>query len=390
MADGGCRPVPRAVRFIRAAAALVAALAASGCADFAELVDDARAVARIGVVAHPEVEWPKSTERLQKALAYFRRRRVDAVVILGELTKDGYMNQYRVLAQAWDKVFRDPVKGVDPHPPRRICVLGGRERVSFVESYGDALEGTLFADGGEFDVGGFRFRAFCGRRPSSPPEADGRVVPVFFSDGKPALTDELCFYPRVSAAVRAGSLSGVAPRQGYEPVQAAGSASQGLVVTAYGDEAVVERIDFVHAERVAPDWRIPLRRADVRKAPPDAAPQFWADTRLKLTRGQSGQGPVYKLEWPPVLAKYTGVRAGSYEVEALLVREDGRTAAIKRAYVLSPSFHLSEERDTAPVFCNFYASEFAEGSRVRFAVTPVSALGARGRPLVSEDVVIGR
>ena len=84
MADGGCRPISRAVRFIRAAAALAAALAASGCADFAELVDDVRAVARIGVVAHPEVEWPKSTERLQKALAYFRRRRVDAVVIATE------------------------------------------------------------------------------------------------------------------------------------------------------------------------------------------------------------------------------------------------------------------------------------------------------------------
>jgi len=385
-----------------------AALAAAGCAEFADIaeaVDDMRVVARVGVVAHPEIGSQGAEARLQKALAHFRFRKVDAIVLLGDLTKDGYLNQYRRLSAAWDKVFNDPTKGVDANPPRRICILGPNDRRNYCDAFADELGGAIF-DEGEFDVRGFRFKVQCGR-PASGAGGDA-VVPVVFAEGKPALTDELCFYPRESASVNAGSLSGVVPKPGYEPVAKAAAASQGLLLSAYSGKVVVSRLDFAqdapvdaeeaararakripYAEKVAADWVIPLERGVVATPLPGKAPRFWDDARLMVARGMSGDVAAFKVAWPPVLAKYTGERALSYEVEALLdATADGKGSAVKRFHVLSPGFHLSEERDSSPAFCNFYATDFHPGARVRFAVTPVSSTGVRGPRLVSDEFLV--
>lgn len=115
----------------------------------------------------------------------------------------------------------------------------------------------------------------------------------------------------------------------------------------------------------------------------------WNDTRLIVTCGTANGIEVFKVMWPPVLAKFTGERAFSYEVEALNCEEDrGDGAVVKRIYVLSPRFHLSEDRDNLPVFCNFYATDFPSGTRVRFAVTPVSSTGARGARITSEEFCV--
>ncbi len=394
----------------KTAAALLASLAAAGCMEFsdiAESMDDMRVVARIGVVAHPEIGASGSEGRLQKALLYFQARKVDSIVVIGNLTKDGYLNQYRKLAGVWDKVFANPIKGTDRNPPRRICVLGPRDLVNYKESFARELEGTL-GEGGEFDVNGFKFRAQCAR-PAAAADG-GATIPVVFSDGKNALTDELCFYPRESAAVNAGSLSGVVLREGYEPVKEAASSSQGLLLSAYSDKVVVSRLDFTqkapldkdeaarikakrmpYAEKVADDWVIPLAKGVAATPLPAKSPSFWDDTRLIVTRGTANGVTVFKVMWPPVLAKFTGERAFSYEVEALLCAADrGDGAAIKRIYVLSPRFHLSEDRDNSPVFCNFYETDFPSGARVRFAVTPVSSTGAHGARIVSEEYCVQR
>ena len=364
--------------FRRLAAAVLASLAA-GCMDLPDIasaIGDARAVAKIGVVAHPELSWPQSASRLKRALQFFRDRKVDAIVVLGDLTNDGYLNQYRVLAQAWDDVFRNPVKGIDPAPPRRILVLGERERRNFRPEFADALGGDLSVEGGEFEVGGFRFRATAAR----PAAGD---TPAFFAEGKPALTDELCWFPRTRIEIDAGSLSGVVPRAGFEPVKRAASASQGLLVTAYPGSLAVSRIDFGDGETVAPDWTIQLDAEGSAGSIDPRAPEFWADTALRVVPGEElGKGPSCKVEWPPVLAKHTGVRAYSYEVDALVRTADGaREIVAKRLYVLSPNFWRSESRDTVPVSCRFMASDLPPGASPRFSVTPISSFGVRGRSI---------
>ena len=287
--------------FRRLAAAVLASLAA-GCMDFPDIssaIGDVRAVAKIGVIAHPELSWPQSASRFKRALQFFRSRKVDAIVVIGDLTNDGYLNQYRVLAQAWDDVFRNPVKGIDPAPPRRIFVLGDRDRQNFRPEFADALGGDLSLEGGEFDVNGFRFRATAAR----PDPGD---APAFFADGKPALADELCWFPRTRIEINAGSLSGVVPKSGFEPVKLAASASQGLLVVAHAAELTVSRIDFGDGESVAPDWTIPLASDGAAGKIDNRAPEFWADTALRVVPGEElGKGLSYKVEWPPVLAKHT-------------------------------------------------------------------------------------
>ena len=369
----------------------------------AEAIDDMRAVARIGVVAHPEIGSPGAEARLLKALSYFQARRTDAIVIVGDLTKDGYLNQYRILSRTWDKVFADPVKGVDADPPRRICILGPHDRETFKDPFAGELVGTL-CDEGEFDVKGFKF-IVRNARPSAAAKGD-RVVPVFFAEGKPALVDELCFYPRDGAAVNIGSLSGIVVKSGYEPVPKASSASQGLLVSAYSGKVAVSRLDFTqkepidrdeasrikarkipYAEKVADDWIIPLDANGASSPLADRVPRFWDDTRLVVTRGTENNDVAYKVTWPPVLAKFTGERAFSYVVEAVMDADgSGKGATVKRTYVLSPNFHLSEDRDTSPVFCKFYASEFPPQAAIRFVVTPVSSSGVSGPRLVSEPI----
>ena len=362
----------------------VALAATFGCMEMGGIsgaIDNARTVARIGVVAHPELSWPKSAGNFKRALEYYRSRNVDAIVVLGNLTKEGYLNQYRVLAQAWDDVFCNPVKGIDPNPPRRIFVLGERDRANFKPEFAASLGEDLSVDGGEFEVKGFRFRAMSSR------PYDDNPVPTFHSDGKIALTDELCWFPRTSARVNAGSLSGITVKPGYEPVAKAASVSQGLLVTVYSGEIAVSRFDFRDMMNVADDWRMPRSGEFDGKIQRDArAPEFWVDTELRVFRGSdSKRGAFYKVVWPPVLAKHTGVRAGSYEVDVMAKSADGETyTLIKRARVLSPNFYRAEDKDTEVVTCFFYETDLPSTSDLRFAVTPVSNYGERGRTLQGE------
>lgn len=370
-----------AMRRILSFAFAAAVLAICGCMEIGGIsgaIDNARTVARIGVVAHPELSWPKSAANFKKALEYYRSRKVDAIVVLGNLTKDGYLNQYRVLAQAWDDVFRNPVKGIDPNPPRRIFVLGERDRANFKPDFAASFGDDLSLEGGEFEVNGFRFRAMSARPYDDDP------LPTFHSDGKMALTDELCWFPRTSVRINAGSLSGITLKPGYEPVAKAASASQGLLVTVYSGEIAVSRFDFRDMAAVADDWRMPRSgELEGKLQHASRAPEFWNDTELRVFRGSNAKkGGFYKVVWPPVLAKHTGVRANSYEVDVMTKSANGDSYAIvKRSYVLSPNFYRAEAKDTEVVTCFVYESDLPSSSALRFAVTPISSFGDRGRSL---------
>ena len=60
---------------------------------------------KFGVVSDIHVTTPKSTRMFERALRYFRRRGVDAVMLPGDITDWGLKSGCRYVKETWDKVF---------------------------------------------------------------------------------------------------------------------------------------------------------------------------------------------------------------------------------------------------------------------------------------------
>ena len=58
-----------------------------------------------GVISDVHVTTPESTEVFVRTLKYFRDRKVDAVMVAGDLTDWGLKSSYKYLADAWYSVF---------------------------------------------------------------------------------------------------------------------------------------------------------------------------------------------------------------------------------------------------------------------------------------------
>ena len=337
----------------------------SGCVSEAlESIDDLRTKARIGVVAHAEVGWITETKMLEKVFRFCRQSRVDAVVLTGKVTKNGYRNQFEVLEKVWKKVFGDTTT-------------------------------RLISEDGTYDVNGFSF-AVSARRP-----VGACKVLTFCGEGKRALTDELGFYPHDSNLVSAGSLSGVDVSETYfnaaEVKRQMPRAAQGLLVCASADRVKIRRLDFtqsepldkgdwrpgaVYAEDVAEPWIV----GEVQDSPP--APRFWDDTRVMVSCVVERGVPSYRIRWPSVQKRLTGARARCYEVGVAFADEPQRI--LPCGNTVSSRFHLAEERDSNGVTCSVPASLLPQASATRkevfFAVTPIGAFGQRGRAVFSDPV----
>lgn len=344
----------------------------SGClglSDVSRIVDDARVRVRLGVLANTEVGWITETRLLEKAFLFYRQNKVDAVVITGHVTRFGYKNQYEVLDKVWKKVF------------------GGTSV-------------RLILQDGRYEVKGFPF-AVSAAKPLGPCD-----VLTFHGEWKFALTDEICFYPRTSNRVCAGSMSGIDVQGGFEradeiAAKARGSA-QGLLVSVYSGRTSIRRLDFTAAEPLDAARAAELRKAKLVYAEdvadpweigpePEAVPppQFWDDARLIVLPGQGKDGLIYTVKWPSVLKRFTGARARSYEVTVAFADDLRRTFAMKS--VLSDGFYRSEDRDVGGVQCVFTAAELTEWNgngnpNLVFAVTPIGFFGKRGKPIVSDPV----
>lgn len=346
----------------------------AGCEieDVERLVDDARTDARIGVLANTAIEWKDSTGPFVKALRYFRQEGVDAVVIAGGATLNGYKDQVEVLKAAWSSVF------------------------------GNAASPRLVLDEGRQEVNGFAF----GVSPKRPFEKC--EVLTFHGTGRRALTNEMWFHDAENHSVYAGSMSGIVLSAGYEHAgrvsdgKATVAATQGLLVSVYAKEIRIRRLDFaqsgpkdgrrlgrnfVYAEDVA-DELVLDRQTLSATSPAAGTPEFWDDTRLQAIAGYDRGRPVVTLRWPHVLKRFRGTRAFRYEV-GLHVLPPGETvphAPIARRYVLTRNFHLSEDRDLDAVSCQFDRKALDEVRKQHPApvitVTPVSSLGARGKAIV--------
>ena len=58
-----------------------------------------------GVISDIHITTPESTETFRRTLRYFRDRKVDAVVVCGDLSDWGLMSGLKYVADAWNSVF---------------------------------------------------------------------------------------------------------------------------------------------------------------------------------------------------------------------------------------------------------------------------------------------
>lgn len=89
---------------------------------------------RFGVISDLHVTTPESTERFRRALAYFRDRRADAVIVAGDLSDWGLKSGLRYVAETWYEVFPDD-RGVDGNPVVKLFITGNHDHDGW--GYGD-------------------------------------------------------------------------------------------------------------------------------------------------------------------------------------------------------------------------------------------------------------
>ena len=86
--------------FLGGAAAL---FGASGCRSLG--LGGAQPNISFGVISDIHVTTPESTAVFRRALEYFRDRKVDAVIVAGDLSDWGLMSGFKYVADAWYSVF---------------------------------------------------------------------------------------------------------------------------------------------------------------------------------------------------------------------------------------------------------------------------------------------
>lgn len=311
---------------------ILSVLLLGGCADFATLEKRYRerdVEEKIGVLAHLEINWPKSTAAFARALDFYRSEEVDAVVVIGDPTQNGYANQLKVFEDAFQAAFRD----------------GKAPRLIRAED--------------PYEYGGIRFT----------------------DQGRYPLTDLLCAQPLTGKQINVGSMHGIEiskifQLQDKRTLAQMRESAQGLLVLRRAEGLTVRRLDFsgAIAEDVGSPWEVDATGL-IRDSAAERAPEFWDDTTISVVRGYDKVGEViYTVRWPPVLAKHTGARAFNYDV---LVGKK----IIRR--VQSRAFYLPESRETSAVLTVVYEKEL-NGAAPRFGVRPISSLGLAGRTVWSE------
>lgn len=104
----------------------------AGCEieDVARLVDEARCDLRVGILSDVHITDPNSCGMLRKALKFFATRRVDAVIVAGDLTDNGYIGQLRSFGQTWSEVFRNDCDSSGKHV-EKIFVTGNHDWIGW-------------------------------------------------------------------------------------------------------------------------------------------------------------------------------------------------------------------------------------------------------------------
>lgn len=338
-------------RLFAAVFALLFAGCASEFAAISKLVDDARLKTRIGVLANSEVGWYTETKALKKVFLYMRQQQVDAVVIAGGVTKNGYKDQFRVLNQVWTEVF------------------GHNAPTRFIH------------EAGEYEVKGFKF-AVSDSKPYTK-----CVLPTFYGEGKKPLTDEMCFFPEDRGAIYAGSISGT-DMTGFELAGKKLSPIQCLLVSVYSEETVVHRMDLTYSQPLVKDFasrKGAIYGEEIKKQTGiDLEPTFPEGSSLEAISGFDGLNEVYTLRWPIITSAFSPIRAYSYEL-SIAFADKPRRAFFKKSY-LSPAYFAAEEREPRSMDVKLKKADLPEGELL-ISLTALSPYGTRGQAITTTAVI---
>lgn len=164
--------------------------------------------------------------------------------------------------------------------------------------------------------------------------------------------------------------------------------SQGLVVSVYGSELLIERRDFQADKSLGADWRIsvPPRGDFSFKARADSGkpPEFAAGAKITIAEGE---GSLLKLDFP---AAHTvgGRRVFEYEITVTLVEDDVDLVQLQRR-VMAPDFYKPETPGGVSASCVVSLDEIPIKGNTVFSVRPVDCFGVKGLP-ISETYDTGR
>ena len=123
--------------FLRAGGAF--ALLNGGCAFRAPagLFGCGRANVSFGVISDVHIQNPGDEEHLLNAFRFFRERRVDGVMVAGDIADRGRISQLKIFADAWYSVFPDD-KGLDGQKVEKLFIYGNHDIWGY--SWGDTDE----------------------------------------------------------------------------------------------------------------------------------------------------------------------------------------------------------------------------------------------------------
>jgi len=224
-----------------------------------------------------------------------------------------------------------------------------------------------------------------------------------------SLSDERTIWQGEFASVGTASLSYIIPFGGREnsavfaskekvPAQMkkldCRDGKQGMVMTVYDEYIVFERREFVHDEKVGPDWVLPL----VPAAGPDlsherrlrdaVAPAFPNGAAVTFTEGPGkDRYDVEKdqvfVRFPVAISKDGRPRAFDYEVQ-VEVKDCDFTKTMLTKRVFSKGYYLGEKADASEdVVCVFSKEELPQSRPFKFVVRPCESFGKKGEAIES-------
>ena len=158
--------------------------------------------------------------------------------------------------------------------------------------------------------------------------------------------------------------------------------AQGLLVSVYGSELVVERRDFFADKPLGADWRVSVppcgdfsfEARAARGRPPEFAPDAWISFEEK-----NKNLLIIKF---PAAQTIEGRRVFEYEITATLV-EDGVDLVQLQRRIMAPDFYKAETPGGVSASCVISLEEIPIKGNTVFAVRPIDCFGVKG-PAISE------
>ena len=158
--------------------------------------------------------------------------------------------------------------------------------------------------------------------------------------------------------------------------------AQGLLVSVYGSELVVERRDFFADKPLGADWcfSVPPRGDFSFKARADNGrpPEFAAGAKISIVERN---GALLELKFPA--AQTVGDRrVFEYEITATLL-EDGVDLIQLQRRVMAPDFYKPETIEGVSASCVISLAELPIKGNTVFSVRPIDCFGLKGKAITA-------